>query len=342
MAEFEGAKALDAVKRAALPPRRHRRRQVPPRRRGAVRRPERRRPDAALPEPLPPRVRRPGRHRRRPRRPDRARRPAASTTTRRSPCRCCSTATRPSPARASSPRPSTCSRSRATPPAARSTHPGQPGRLHDRPEDGRSTPYAADMAKGFNVPIIHVNADDVEACIAAIRLAMAYREKFARDVVIDLIGYRRYGHNETDEPAYTQPEQAAQIKKHPPISELYAQQLIDEGVVTPDDVEADAERAPRRAQRHPQVSCARRSRPASSRTRPSPAAPASSTARRARRSRRRSRRSGSARSTRSSSSSRTASPSTASSASRSSAGSRSSRTDRSSSPTPRRSPSRRC
>jgi 2-oxoglutarate dehydrogenase E1 component len=63
------------------------------------------------------------------------------------------------------------------------------------PKDGRSTPYAADMAKGFNVPIIHVNADDVEACIAAIRLAMAYREKFARDVVIDLIGYRRYGHN---------------------------------------------------------------------------------------------------------------------------------------------------
>ena len=92
------------------------------------------------------------------------------------------------------------------------------------PQEGRSTPYAADMAKGFNVPIIHVNADDPENCIAAIRLAMAYREKFRRDVVIDLIGYRRYGHNETDEPAYTQPEQAAQIKKHPPISELYAEQ----------------------------------------------------------------------------------------------------------------------
>ena len=74
------------------------------------------------------------------------------------------------------------------------------------PEEGRSTPYAGDMAKGFNVPIIHVNADDVEDCIAAIRLAMAYRERWGRDVVIDLIGYRRYGHNETDEPAYTQPE----------------------------------------------------------------------------------------------------------------------------------------
>ena len=74
------------------------------------------------------------------------------------------------------------------------------------------------MAKGFNVPIIHVNADDVEACIAAIRLAMAYRERWGRDVVIDLIGYRRYGHNETDEPAYTQPLMAAKIKEHPPVS----------------------------------------------------------------------------------------------------------------------------
>ncbi|MCB0876650.1 MAG: multifunctional oxoglutarate decarboxylase/oxoglutarate dehydrogenase thiamine pyrophosphate-binding subunit/dihydrolipoyllysine-residue succinyltransferase subunit, partial [Solirubrobacterales bacterium] len=108
------------------------------------------------------------------------------------------------------------------------------------PKDGRSTPYAADMAKGFNVPIIHVNADDIEACVAAIRLAMAYRAKFARDIVIDLIGYRRYGHNETDEPAYTQPEQAAKIKKHPPVSELYAKKLVEEGTITPDEVEGDA------------------------------------------------------------------------------------------------------
>ena len=108
------------------------------------------------------------------------------------------------------------------------------------PQEGRSTPYASDMAKGFNVPIIHVNADDVEGCIAAVRLAMAYRAKFARDVVIDLIGYRRYGHNETDEPAYTQPEQAAAIKKHPPVSESYARKLIDEGVVEEKEVEEDA------------------------------------------------------------------------------------------------------
>jgi multifunctional 2-oxoglutarate metabolism enzyme len=105
------------------------------------------------------------------------------------------------------------------------------------PEEGRSTPYAADMAKGFNVPIIHVNADDPEACVAAVRLAMAYRERWGRDVVIDLIGYRRFGHNETDEPAYTQPLMAAKIKEHPPVSQIYAEALVKEGIATPDEVE---------------------------------------------------------------------------------------------------------
>ena len=104
------------------------------------------------------------------------------------------------------------------------------------PEDARSTPYAADMAKGFNVPIVHVNADDVEACSAAVRLAMAYRERWGRDVVIDVIGYRRFGHNETDEPAYTQPTMAAKIKSHPPVSEIYAEKLIGEGTVSAEDV----------------------------------------------------------------------------------------------------------
>jgi 2-oxoglutarate dehydrogenase E1 component len=109
------------------------------------------------------------------------------------------------------------------------------------PVDARSTPYAADMAKGFNVPIIHVNADDPEACIAATRLAMAYRDRWNRDVVIDLIGYRRFGHNETDEPAYTQPVLAAKIKSHPPVSELYAEKLIGEGAVSAEQVEGTAE-----------------------------------------------------------------------------------------------------
>jgi 2-oxoglutarate decarboxylase len=104
------------------------------------------------------------------------------------------------------------------------------------PSEARSTPYAADMAKGFNVPIIHVNADDVEACIAAVRLAAAYRERWCRDIVIDVIGYRRFGHNETDEPAYTQPTMVAKIKSHPPVSEIYAEKLIGEGVVSAEEV----------------------------------------------------------------------------------------------------------
>jgi 2-oxoglutarate decarboxylase len=105
------------------------------------------------------------------------------------------------------------------------------------PEDARSTPYAADMAKGFNVPIVHVNADDAEACSAAIRLAMAYRERWSQDIVIDVIGYRRFGHNETDEPAYTQPLIAAKIKAHPPVSELYAEKLIEEKTITREEVD---------------------------------------------------------------------------------------------------------
>ena len=79
------------------------------------------------------------------------------------------------------------------------------------PEQGRSTRYSSDLAKGFDVPIIHVNADDPEAAISAIRLAMAFRRRFGHDVVVDLVGYRRHGHNEGDEPGYTQPLMAARI-----------------------------------------------------------------------------------------------------------------------------------
>jgi 2-oxoglutarate dehydrogenase E1 component len=110
------------------------------------------------------------------------------------------------------------------------------------PSDARSTRYASDLAKGFDVPIIHVNADDVEASVAAIRLAMAFRDKFARDVVIDLIGYRRFGHNETDEPAYTQPAMYEKIKKHPPVRALYAQQLTGEGTISEKEAEDLAQR----------------------------------------------------------------------------------------------------
>jgi 2-oxoglutarate dehydrogenase E1 component len=118
------------------------------------------------------------------------------------------------------------------------------------PEEARSTPYAADMAKGFNVPIVHVNADDPEACSAAVRLAMAYRERWGRDIVIDVIGYRRFGHNETDEPAYTQPLMAAKIKAHPPVSEIYAEKLAAEKVVSAEDVERAS------SERHEEMSAA--------------------------------------------------------------------------------------
>jgi len=106
------------------------------------------------------------------------------------------------------------------------------------PDDARSTRWASDLAKGFDVPIIHVNADDPAACIAAVRLAFAFRQEFGHDVVIDLIGYRRYGHNEADEPAYTQPEMYATIKSKKRVADLFAERLIEQGVVKPEDVEA--------------------------------------------------------------------------------------------------------
>jgi 2-oxoglutarate dehydrogenase E1 component len=113
------------------------------------------------------------------------------------------------------------------------------------PDEGRSTDYSSDLAKGFDVPIIHVNADDPEAALAAARLAMMYRERFHADVVIDLVGYRRYGHNEGDDPAYTQPLMAKAIADHSSVRELYASQLIQAGVVTADEGDATASGAAR-------------------------------------------------------------------------------------------------
>jgi 2-oxoglutarate dehydrogenase E1 component len=105
------------------------------------------------------------------------------------------------------------------------------------PDDARSTRWASDLAKGFDVPIIHVNADDVPACMSAVRLAFAFRREFGHDVLIDLIGYRRFGHNESDEPAYTQPEMYAKIKGHKRVSELWAERLTAEGVVSKEQVD---------------------------------------------------------------------------------------------------------
>jgi 2-oxoglutarate dehydrogenase E1 component len=105
------------------------------------------------------------------------------------------------------------------------------------PSEGRSTRYSSDLAKGFDVPIIHVNADDPEAAIAAVRLALAFRRRFESDVVVDLVGYRRHGHNEQDEAAYTQPLMVAQIAEHPTVREQFVPRLIEEGVVTKEEAD---------------------------------------------------------------------------------------------------------
>jgi 2-oxoglutarate dehydrogenase E1 component len=104
------------------------------------------------------------------------------------------------------------------------------------PGDGRSTLYASDLAKGFEIPIVHVNADDPEACIAAARLAHAYRERFHKDFLIDLIGYRRWGHNEGDDPSLTQPVMYAAVAQHPTVRELWAAEMVRRGAVSEEEV----------------------------------------------------------------------------------------------------------
>ena len=110
------------------------------------------------------------------------------------------------------------------------------------PADARSTRYSSDLAKGFDLPIFHVNADDPEAALSTIRLAMAFRRRFCTDVVIDLVGYRRHGHNEQDEAAYTQPLMAARIERQPSVREHYAQALLEESVVTQEELDAMGQR----------------------------------------------------------------------------------------------------
>lgn len=102
-------------------------------------------------------------------------------------------------------------------------------------QDSRSTTYASDLAKGYEVPVIHVNADDVEACISAMHLAYIYRQEFNKDIVIDLIGYRRYGHNEMDEPMTTQPSLYKKVKEHPTVFNIYGEKLIKENVVSEEE-----------------------------------------------------------------------------------------------------------
>lgn len=104
-----------------------------------------------------------------------------------------------------------------------------------RPKHGRSGPYPTDVAKMLSAPIFHVNGDDPEAVVHVARIATEFRQKFKKDVVIDMVCYRRFGHNEGDEPAFTQPLMYQKIKTQTPVRELYAKQLIEEGVIAQED-----------------------------------------------------------------------------------------------------------
>lgn len=108
--------------------------------------------------------------------------------------------------------------------------------------EGRSTLYASDLAKGFKIPIVHVNADDSEACLEAARLAIAYRRRFQKDFLIDLVGYRRYGHNEGDEPRFTQPQMYARIEEQPTVRQQLAERLVAAGELTAGAVDAMREK----------------------------------------------------------------------------------------------------
>jgi len=114
------------------------------------------------------------------------------------------------------------------------------------PEAGRSTIYSTDVARMTQLPIFHINGDDPEAAYRALKIALDYRQEFNKDVVLDLVGFRRLGHNETDEPSYTQPLMYARVKAHPGVRTLYAQRLIKEGVYTEDEVNALIEERVRR------------------------------------------------------------------------------------------------
>ncbi len=106
------------------------------------------------------------------------------------------------------------------------------------PDESFSTSYASGLARGFKIPITHVNADDPVACIEAARLAIAYRQRFKLDYLIDLVGYRKYGHNEGDEPAFTQPQVYQIVAAHPSVREKYATSLIESGVITREEADA--------------------------------------------------------------------------------------------------------
>jgi 2-oxoglutarate dehydrogenase E1 component len=104
------------------------------------------------------------------------------------------------------------------------------------PEEGRSSTYSTDIAKMIQAPIFHINSDDPEAGYNVLQIALDYRQRFKKDVVLDCIGFRRLGHNEGDEPTYTQPVMYQRIREHPGVREIYARKLISEGVMAEKEI----------------------------------------------------------------------------------------------------------
>jgi 2-oxoglutarate dehydrogenase E1 component len=117
----------------------------------------------------------------------------------------------------------------------------QVGFTTSHPQDARSTPYCSDIAKMVEAPVFHVNGDDPEAAVRVTRLALEYRQTFRKDIVIDLVCYRRHGHNEADEPAATQPKMYQVIRRHPTTRQLYMRALVEAGVIEPTEAERLAE-----------------------------------------------------------------------------------------------------
>jgi multifunctional 2-oxoglutarate metabolism enzyme len=117
------------------------------------------------------------------------------------------------------------------------------------PDDARSTPYCTDVARMVQAPIIHVNGDDPEACIRAARLAFAYRQEFKKDVVVDMFCFRRHGHNEGDEPSYTQPLLYKTIRRHPSVREVYGATLVRLGVLSEEEIAAMSDESKTRYER---------------------------------------------------------------------------------------------
>lgn len=106
------------------------------------------------------------------------------------------------------------------------------------PSKGRSATYSSDLAKAIDAPIFHVNSDAMEEVHRVFKAAGEYRQKFKHDVVIDLIGYRKMGHNELDQPSFTQPLMYQQVAKMTPVARKYEKELIDGGHITADEVAA--------------------------------------------------------------------------------------------------------